>query len=170
MGSSNSHLKIKKQSKIPNFMKKERNRMSEESMISSENIYEIDNKPIRLNDELHINLNPQGIILVFTITEMEGCNRYEFYKAIFRNRYDPIVEVMSEQILIPISLMCNIPIHDSILHMYRDNTCHLRILERQLGKIWFLEDSNLNVIGYANSLLHWVFWITDNNHWLVNYI
>jgi len=168
MGSSNSKMR-KRHNQIAPLRTYHQRWPSNSTTRSDDSIqYEIDQKPNFLEDELYINLNPQNITLVFSITTISDITHFEFTKAYHRDRYSPITEIMSEQILLPMTNYSRIAARDGILHICRDNDMHIRILERQLNKIWFLEDDQIHITGFRHLALPWSFWITDQNTWSTN--
>jgi len=165
MGSGQS--KLKKNSKEFKPLRLTHRRVhSNSSPVSNDSLsYSVDEKPTVIDDELSISISPQNLILIFSIIEIDSIFHFEFKRALHRGRYDPIVEIMSQQILLPLSHYAGIPSRDAIIHMCRDDDLHIRILERQLQKIWFIEDGDITITGFRSLSIPWSFWITDQNTW-----
>lgn len=165
MGSNQSRLQRKDQVIQPLNLRSNRMHRTFSTYSDDSLKYDVDSSPGFVDDELFITVEPQQLTLVFTVNKLPEVTHFFFDRVIHRARYSSIIEIMSEQVLLPIVHFSRIPVRDGILHMCRDSDVSLRILERQLNKLWFIEDGQISVSGFRPLPSPWSFWITDQNKW-----
>jgi hypothetical protein len=132
--------------------------------------YLIDRNPIIINGTCFVNLQPQNIILEFKMTLSGDDVCFVLDSVLHRDRYADIVEIMSEQILVPLSISQHISQDNAIVSFFREDEMHLRILDRQMGKIWFLEDNMIQPFSFNSCNDVWRFMITDQNNWSTGHL
>jgi len=132
--------------------------------------YRVDRDPIMDGDIFEIRVEPQELILKFKMTASGDNVCFRLDSVVYRNTEQIITEVMSEQILEPMCSNQEIAISNGILHLFREDELHLRILDTQLGKIWFIEDGRLNPLSYNRDTTEWHIMITDHNDWSTGHI
>lgn len=160
-----------KKSKITQSMSMERELKAEPGMFTVCSVeYLVDTDPMILNGSCFINLQPQNITLEFKMTLSGDDVCFVLDNVLHRDRYANIVEIMSEQILIPLAISQNITQENAIISFFRKDEMHLRILNRQIGKIWFLEDNIIQPFSFNSCDDIWRFMITDQNNWSTGHV
>lgn len=169
-----AHLKIRRKSRASSKSTNQsmiiHSRSISNIMDSEVSPYHIDTMPMNINGILHVVIKPQDLTLCFKMTASGDNICFQLVEVFHHNRYSAIVEVMSEQILLPLCLHQNIAQVDGILHLFRNDELHLRILQSRLGKIWFIEDNKLLPFAYSLGEENWNIMITDHNEWSTSHV
>lgn len=132
--------------------------------------YQVDTMPINIEGVLHITLKPQEVTLCFRMTAAGDNICFQLHEIIHHNRISDVIEVISDQILRPICTNQEIRIEDGIMHLFQEDELHLRILQSQMGKIWYIEDNHLVPFVHVATQHNWSIMITDHNNWSTGHL
>jgi len=126
---------------------------------------DVDTNPMVIDGIVMIELLSQGILLEFEMTTSGTLSSFTLIDVRHKSDYQFIVDLKSEQILIPLCRAAGIPVADSILHLKHDDAFHLRILKRHLFKNWFIIGGKLNVWNDKELNEGWSIDVTDHHTW-----
>jgi hypothetical protein len=127
--------------------------------------YIIDHYPQYLDHSYYISLEPQKVILEFTVSKADNVHTFTLENAQHIRRISQMISVESDQILIPLLALANIDLDNAIIHYLSGDHFHLRIAATQLGKVWKINNDQLTVFCNGEENMNWTVQITDHNTW-----
>jgi hypothetical protein len=125
----------------------------------------IDHHPLLLGDSLTIHLQPQDIVLEFSVTQVDEICTFTLDNMVHLGRYKSYLALRADQVLIPLLCFSGIGEEHAIVHYTREIDFHLRIARTQLHRVWHIIEGRLNVWGPHFTNESWKIQISDHNFW-----
>jgi hypothetical protein len=167
MGCTNS--KYQREIRIKEMKTPDRHRRHRRMSLTtiSEPSIVIDESPIMIDDEVIVYVSPQDIMMTFKIGGDETMPTYTLNNYLNLSDNAGEIQIFSDQILIPLSTIRGIEVRDGILHTFREEEVHVRILARQLGKVWVIDEDGIQIRGKVTAENPWSFMISNSESWSV---
>jgi len=127
--------------------------------------FEIDQRPMYMNGSYFVAIKPQGIVLQFSIKQDGAVFRFSLKKLSHMYRYREEIEVISDQILIPLAGLCGMDPDCAILQYIRHEECHTRTMVSQYEKRWMITNNCLCIWGSKKSGGSWDLQVSDPSMW-----
>jgi len=128
----------------------------------------IDMKPMMCGDYYIIKLAPQMVMMKFKIYRQNYSTTFELEESQQLARYKYIVEVLSDQVIIPMIAAVGLDTESSILQYRTHNICHTRMANSQYNKTWWITDNKLQLYRRSAMTPRWTITISDSQHWQVS--
>lgn len=154
----------------PRIFSWSRRRYSIPKPLTEQTLYVCDPSVTMKDGECTISLMPQGVQLKFKAVLAGDDVSFTLVNEYPSPRLHHTVEVMSDQILMPLCKILGILPDNAILHMFRQDEMHLRILKQQLCKVWLVDSGSLHLFTVDTDADKWRLMITDHNNWSTGHL
>lgn len=127
----------------------------------------VDMAPTIIKGVLYINLMPQNVTVGFKVSYNKHSVTFKLDSIIHCDRIRLRTELLAEQVLLPMVSLARID-PDNVIVEYRSaGDRHVRMIDSQWDKHWFIENKELSVFKSTTSFKNWSVTVSDASQWVL---
>jgi len=144
---------------------KKMRRSSIEKDVDVNDYYEIDHYPVFCDGNLHLCLQPQNVILIINLEQDRMMYNFRLKQILQMSRYREFVDVVADQILVPLAGVMNCNPDDIILRLWKGADIRCRTLVSQYEKMWQINGDGLILNPRSSKSGGWGIQMVHSEHW-----